>query len=114
MGLIARPSQSSPRRAMAFTSTSGLRPAHDAHEWRRHLAGGDQCPLGRLHDRAGLYSARWPIYEPVEGTPPLALDIPEAPRWLLGIIGTARRVADTTTPACELDTRRRSSAPPHI
>lgn len=43
-------------------------------------------------------------YEPAAGTPPLSLDIPEAPQWLVGMIGTARRAVDTSTPACELDT----------
>lgn len=43
-------------------------------------------------------------YRPTEGTPPLALSIPEAPQWLVAMIGTARRAADTSTPACELDT----------
>lgn len=43
-------------------------------------------------------------YEPAAGTPPLSLDIPEAPQWLVGMIGTARRAANTSTPACELDT----------
>lgn len=43
-------------------------------------------------------------YEAAAGTPPLSLDIPEAPAWLVGLIGVARRAADTATPACELDT----------
>lgn len=43
-------------------------------------------------------------YEPAAGTPPLSLDIAEAPSWLVALIGTARRSADTSTPACELDT----------
>lgn len=43
-------------------------------------------------------------YEPLPGTPPLSLDIAEAPQWLVTMIGTARRAADATTPACELDT----------
>jgi hypothetical protein len=42
-------------------------------------------------------------YEPAAG-PPLSLDIPEAPQWLVGMIGAARRVVDATLPACELDT----------
>lgn len=42
-------------------------------------------------------------YEPAAG-PPLSLDIPEAPQWLVGMIGAARRVVDATAPACELDT----------
>lgn len=43
-------------------------------------------------------------YEPAAGAPPLSRDIPEAPSWLVSLIGTARRAADTSTPACELDT----------
>ncbi len=42
-------------------------------------------------------------YEPAAG-PPLSLDIPEAPQWLVGMIGAARRVVDATLPTCELDT----------
>ena len=42
-------------------------------------------------------------YEPAAG-PPLSLDIPEAPQWLVGMIGSARRVVDASVPACELDT----------
>lgn len=43
-------------------------------------------------------------YAPAAGTPPLALDIPDAPAWLCGTIGVAHRAADTVTPVCELDT----------
>ena len=43
-------------------------------------------------------------YAPAAGTPPLSLDIPDAPAWLVSLIGVARRAADTATPACELDT----------
>ncbi len=43
-------------------------------------------------------------YEPAAGTPPLSLDIPDAPAWLVALIGVARRAADTATPVCELDT----------
>lgn len=61
-------------------------------------------------------------YEPLAGTPPLSLDIPEAPHWLLAMIGTARRATDATIPVCELDTPTNieravaylASAPPAI
>lgn len=42
-------------------------------------------------------------YDPAPGTPPLTLDIPEAPPWLVAKLGAARRTADPSTPMCELD-----------
>lgn len=42
-------------------------------------------------------------YDHVDGTPPLSLNIPEAPPWLIAMIGTARRAADNQTPLCDLD-----------
>ena len=43
-------------------------------------------------------------YEPAAGSPPLSLAISDAPAWLVGMIGAARRSIDNTTAACELDT----------
>lgn len=44
-------------------------------------------------------------YQPVDGTLPLSLDIPEAPQWLVGMIGTARpKSDDNRTPAADQDT----------
>ena len=40
-----------------------------------------------------------------DATPSLALDIPDAPAWLVGVIGTGRQRAENNqAPACELDT----------
>ncbi|MCH4151440.1 MAG: AAA family ATPase [Sphingobium sp.] len=44
-------------------------------------------------------------YQPVDGTPPLTLDIPEAPAWLIEMIGKARpRGDDSQTPVADQDT----------
>lgn len=44
-------------------------------------------------------------YQPVDGTPSLSLDIPEAPAWLIEMIGKARpKSEDNQTPVADQDT----------
>jgi hypothetical protein len=86
-----------------------LPPGVDVRAAGYTIASGCELPDGRR-------------YEPAAGTPPVSLDSPEAPPWLVAMLGTARRAVDPTIPVCDLDTPANveravaflASAPPAI